>query len=383
MSSDDDSDNELPGKKLGSDDDSPMGSPQRRENLSSPKSDDEEEKREETTIPVEIPKINTNLGENIHFVRFPNFLSVEPRPFDPEYYEDEVEEDDDLDEEGRTRLKLKVENTIRWRKQILEDGSEKVESNARIIKWSDGSQSLIVGNEKFDLKTMPLTGDFNHLFIRQGTGLQGQAVFRTKLTFRPSSTNSLTHRKMMGRLAHRINHSVTKVKVIPIAGSDPNQERMKAMKEAEEKARAEQRREQAKQKMRERQIRKGISADYLEDNDDDDNSYSLNRIKDQYKRGYGNTPRRDYDSDDEPDRFNRRGSVHGIESSDEDDDGPGFGAKRQRHSSRDSNESSRSAPKPKRRVVHDSDESDADSDKDSDDNKDSDDSEKSTQSDSD
>ena len=97
-------------------------------------------------------------------------------------------------------------------------------------------------------------------------------------------------------------------------------------------------------------------------------------------------------------RFNRRGSVHGIESSDEDDDGPGFGAKRQRHSSRDSNESSRSAPKvifvlqgflldtffkPKRRVVHDSDESDADSDKDSDDNKDSDDSEKSTQSDSD
>ena len=31
---------------------------------------------------------------------------------------------------------------------------------------------------------MPLQGDFNHLFIRQGTGLQGQAVFKTKLTFR-------------------------------------------------------------------------------------------------------------------------------------------------------------------------------------------------------
>jgi RNA polymerase-associated protein LEO1 len=74
---------------------------------------------------------------------------VEPRPFDQEYYEDEVEEDDDLDEEGRTRLKLKVENTIRWRKTANEDGSEKVESNARIIKWSDGTQSLIVGNEKF------------------------------------------------------------------------------------------------------------------------------------------------------------------------------------------------------------------------------------------
>ena len=78
----------------------------------SPKSDDEQ-KQEETRIEVQIPKINTNLGDNIHFVRFPNFLSVEPRPFDVEHYEDEAEEEDELDEEGRTRLKLKVENTIR------------------------------------------------------------------------------------------------------------------------------------------------------------------------------------------------------------------------------------------------------------------------------
>ena len=61
----------------------------------------------------------------------------------------------------------------------------------------------------------------------------------------------------MGRLAHRINHSVQKVKVIPIAGADPNMERIKLIRDAEEKARVEQRREQAKQKSRERQIRKG------------------------------------------------------------------------------------------------------------------------------
>ena len=33
----------------------------------------------ETRIEVEIPKINTNLGNNIHFVKLPNFLSVETR----------------------------------------------------------------------------------------------------------------------------------------------------------------------------------------------------------------------------------------------------------------------------------------------------------------
>ncbi len=44
--------------------------------------------------------------------------------------------------------------------------------------------SLHLGSEIFDVYKQPLQGDFNHLFIRQGTGLQGQAVFRTKLSFR-------------------------------------------------------------------------------------------------------------------------------------------------------------------------------------------------------
>ena len=57
-------------------------------------------------------KINTNLGEEIHFVRLPNFLSVEPKPFDQQYYQDEEEEDQNhvRDEEGNARLRLKVEN---------------------------------------------------------------------------------------------------------------------------------------------------------------------------------------------------------------------------------------------------------------------------------
>ena len=76
------------------------------------------------------------------------------RPFDPNLYEDEGDEDDVLDEEGRARLKLKVcfygyqcsndpcceqvENTIRWRDTIDENGNVLHESNARIVRWSDG-----------------------------------------------------------------------------------------------------------------------------------------------------------------------------------------------------------------------------------------------------
>jgi len=46
------------------------------------------------------------------------------------------------------------------------------------------SLSLYLGNEIFDVHAMQLQGDYNHLFVRQGTGLQGQSIFKTKLTFR-------------------------------------------------------------------------------------------------------------------------------------------------------------------------------------------------------
>ena len=63
---------------------------------------------------MEIPRVVANLGESLSFVKLPNFLSVETRPFDPVTYEDEIDEDEVMDEEGRARLKLKVENTIRY-----------------------------------------------------------------------------------------------------------------------------------------------------------------------------------------------------------------------------------------------------------------------------
>lgn len=37
-----------------------------------------------------------------------------------------------------------VENTIRWRVKRDEEGNETRESNARIVKWSDGRYVLIV-----------------------------------------------------------------------------------------------------------------------------------------------------------------------------------------------------------------------------------------------
>jgi RNA polymerase-associated protein LEO1 len=94
-------------------------------------------------------------------------LSVEPRPYDPETYEDELEEEETLDEEGRARLKLKVENTIRWRTAFDKEGNAFKQSNARMVKWSDGSLSLHLGSEIFDVYRQPLQVYDNYLIVPQ------------------------------------------------------------------------------------------------------------------------------------------------------------------------------------------------------------------------
>ena len=75
--------------------------------------------------------------------------------------------------------------------------------------------SLHLGQEVFDVYKNTIAGDFNHLFVRQGTGLQGQSVFKTKLTFRPHSIDSVTHRKMTMSLADKCSKT-NKVKGMQI-----------------------------------------------------------------------------------------------------------------------------------------------------------------------
>ncbi|KAK9958487.1 hypothetical protein ABG768_010603 [Culter alburnus] len=317
----------------------------------------EEEPVPETRIEVEIPKVSTDLGSELYFVKLPNFLSVEPRPFDPQYYEDEFEDEEMLDEEGRTRLKLKVENTIRWRSRRDEEGIEIKESNARIVKWSDGSMSLHLGNEVFDVYKAPLQGDHNHLFIRQGTGLQGQAVFKTKLTFRPHSTDSATHRKMTLSLADRCSKT-QKIRILPMAGRDPESQRNEMIKKEEERLRASIRRESQQRRMREKQHQRGLNAGYLEpdrydEDEEGEESISLAAIKSKYKGGGLREERaRIYSSDsDEGSDEDKAKRLMKAKTLDSDEEGENSGKRKA-----EEDEESTSTKKPKKYVISDEEE---------------------------
>ncbi|KAM3188425.1 hypothetical protein ACTXT7_000251 [Hymenolepis weldensis] len=251
--------------------------------------DDAEADNDDYRIAADFPPIRADLGRDMYLVKMPNFLSVETRPFDPAYYEGELDEDEVLDEEGRTRLKLKVENTIRWRTVKNVKGETEVESNARMVRWSDGSFSLHLGDEIIDVHKIDITSDYNHLFIREDRGLQCQAVFKNKLTFRPHSTDSFTHRKMTLSLADK-SSKTQKVKILTLVGANPEVERAEQIRKEEESLKRAIRQESMQRRQRERQMaaasarhRRSVFDSPMDS--DDDTGVSLNAIKRNAKAG--------------------------------------------------------------------------------------------------
>lgn len=230
----------------------------------------------------EMPSTSVNLGSELYYVKLPNFLSIGTHEYDPATYEDEIDEDEAVDNEGRARLKLKVENTIRWRKIRDRSGEEQVQSNARVVEWSDGSLSLYLGSEIFDVNEKSI-GECSHLFTRQGIrqGLLGQAIFNTKLSIRPNSTESFTHRKLTLSLADR-SQKTQKIRMLNNPGQDPEVRLSELIKKEDDKMKATLRRETKQRRVQERSQTRGPNAAYLEpdyEEEDEDGAISLSAIK--------------------------------------------------------------------------------------------------------
>jgi RNA polymerase-associated protein LEO1 len=149
--------------------------------------------------------------------------------------------------------------------------------------------SLHLGSEIFDVYKQPLQGDHNHLFIRQGTGLQGQAVFRTKLTFRPHSTESFTHKKMTMSLADR-SQKTSSIKILSQVGFDPDVDRYANLKKEEEKLRMAirakfQTKPVAKRNRDPTAVHSSYRDDHQDEGSEDEGGISIAAIKNKYKKG--------------------------------------------------------------------------------------------------
>ncbi|GJN24261.1 hypothetical protein PR202_gb11992 [Eleusine coracana subsp. coracana] len=133
------------------------------------------------------------IPDNMNVIKVSNIMGIDPKPFDPKTY---VEEDSFVTDESGTKKRIRLEdNIVRWRTVKNADGTKSCESNARIVKWKDGSMQLLIGNEVLDISVQEAHHDQSHLFLRTGKGiLQSQGRLLKKMRFMPSSLSSKSHR---------------------------------------------------------------------------------------------------------------------------------------------------------------------------------------------
>lgn len=89
-------------------------------------------------------------GVTVHMAQLPKIVAIQPEAFDEDNYNASIEEEE---------FQGRVHSMIRWRYKTdadgrpLRDEQGKLvkESNAKIIKWDDGSFGLCVGDEVFDM----------------------------------------------------------------------------------------------------------------------------------------------------------------------------------------------------------------------------------------
>ncbi|KAK7250957.1 hypothetical protein RIF29_33762 [Crotalaria pallida] len=122
--------------------------------------------------------------------------------------------------------KQELEVELDEKRKAVEEGLQNRlrESNARFVRWSDGSLQLLIGNEVLDISVQDAQHDQAHLFRRHGKGiLQSQGRLLRKMRFMPSSLSSNSHRQLTALVDSR-HKKVYKVKNC-ITDIDPEREK--------------------------------------------------------------------------------------------------------------------------------------------------------------
>ena len=184
--------------------------------------------REETgPLYIDVDLYDALPPETMTVAKLPNSLAIDPEPFLHSTFEG-------CEFEGPT---------IRWRYSTV-NGEQVMESNARLVTWSDGSQTLSVGGDVFQMKTIDVGRDNSYLYVRHPKLLQCEAKLNKKVAFNPIGIGKedlkavRKSRKMSSVQRAKVKQTATLV--------DP-------LREREEKEKAEEARIRDKEKLVEKQ----------------------------------------------------------------------------------------------------------------------------------
>eukprot|EP00871_Galdieria_phlegrea_P005156 jgi/Galph1/5641/GphlegSOOS_G4200.1 len=206
-------------------------------------------------------------------VKLPFLMGVEPGAYSREQV---MEEQLNL-QENETSQNLK----IRYRKV-----GHAIESNSRLVRWEDGSASLFIGRECFDITEQDISTENQlYLFRRQPTAQVAECRIFKKLKIQPATISKGVQRKLS------TSERFAKERRVKMAEMDraPELEEQKLAQLEHERARAQARleakRRRKEQAMMENLKSSGISSEFLENDrtseSDEDPTFSIENIKSQ------------------------------------------------------------------------------------------------------
>lgn len=342
-----------------------------REKLEYNEDDGTTEVVETQTLMAELAVANFGIPEQarVWLARLPNFLALETTKFNEFMWEEEKPDKENVesqDTEGTPKAVVPDENVIRWRwhKTESEEPVRTIllhlvrlhlnlefqikQGNSRIVRWSDGSLSLQVGQELFDIAPsidpsailisppvapLPSTHNLSSFGPVRSHGLiyltaehqyadcvEAQASIHGTLSFRPTALQSTTHRRLAESVAGRYVRG-RGIKMADLPSEDPEkakQEREKAELDKSKKAKREAQKVKRGRKQPRGQTRFSDGEDGEDDDGEDGEEEGYERGRSQPKRGRGGPlAQEDEEEDDE-----------GFVVSDEDDDDGGSSKQR-------------------------------------------------------
>lgn len=231
---------------------------------------------------IEVPMLDTLDASKLWLAKLSNIVGIEAKPFDPATFE--AAEAEYTDERGQKRIRVKDQTTIRWRTILDKTGKTHRQSNARFVRWSDGSLQLFLGEDVLDVKEIDITSDNNYVFARHKNIIQGQAQLLKKAVFQPATLASGFHKRLTAAVDKR--HARQNRIRATTTLEDPKKLKEQREKAEEQRIRDKERLLQKQQKTMRRYgapgPRRGLSTAFLEEEEEEDYDDHLDRARRMY-----------------------------------------------------------------------------------------------------
>lgn len=278
------------------------------------------------TLVIQDHSIGSDLQPSqLRITKLPNLIGIQTEAFDESTYSAKQEDED---------FGQAAHSLMRWTKG--ENG--KLESNTRFVEWEDGSMTLHVGNEVFNIdsqdhsnKDTKFPGMNGYLYLSSqgasykpgedseetknetaGTVLECMGSIHSRLMIKPSSLQSEAHKSLtLGIRQKTVKHA--RIAEI-VTQHDP--EKLKS-ETAKLKSDIEKSRNRYSSGGRRSRVMKR-SREYLEGDEDDEgyNTYNLKEVK---RRTMGGDFDDDEDSEDDYASFRQTGKAKAAADSDSDE----------------------------------------------------------------